>query len=84
MHIANLKSWQTNAGTSHVAAATRGEPLEVEAPVDRLCLERVPGVLRRGMMAIARHSRDRRRRIDAPRKGPGLTAQCFTGGVDSF
>ena len=117
MRIANLRSWRTNSGGSHVeadidgeplwfasddaklapspeafasallmAAATRGEPLEVEAPVDRLWLERVPAIVRQaqewwqlpGTRVIAADV------IDTPRLKPGTTAQCFTGGVDSF
>ena len=69
-----------------MAAATRGEPLEVEAPVDRLWLERVPAIVRQaqewwqlpGTRMIAADV------IDTRRLKPGTTAQCFTGGVDSF
>ena len=117
MRIANLRSWRTNSGGSHVeadidgeplwfvsedaalapspeafasalliAAATRGEPIEVEAQVDRSWLEQVPAIVRQvkdwwqlpGTRVIAADV------IDTPRAKPGLTAQCFTGGVDSF
>ena len=117
MRIANLRSWRTNSGGSHVeadidgeplwfasddaelapspeafasallmAAATRGEPLEVEGPVDRLWLERVPAIVRQaqewwqlpGTRVIAADV------IDTRRLKPGTTAQCFTGGVDLF
>lgn len=117
MRIANVRSWRTHTGTSHVeadvdgeplwfasddanlvaspeafastvliAAATRGEPLEIDAPVDRLWLQRVPGILRQaeiwwrlpGTCVIPKDV------VDVPRERPGVTAQCFTGGVDSF
>lgn len=117
MRIANLRSWRTNSGGSHVeadvdgeplwfvsedaaltpspeafasglliAAATRGEPVEIEAAVDRSWLEHVPAIVRQveewwqlpGTQVIAADV------IDTPRAKPGLTAQCFTGGVDSF
>lgn len=117
MQITNLRSWRTNAGTSHVeadvdgdplwfisddatlvaspeafasamliAAATRGEPLEIQAPVERLWLDRVPGILRQaekwwqlpGTRVVASEV------VDTPRARPGVTAQCFSGGVDSF
>jgi len=69
-----------------IPAATRGEPLEVEAPVDRSWLEQVPAILRQakewwqlpGTRVIATDV------IDTPRARPGTIAQCFTGGVDSF
>ena len=117
MRIANLRSWRTSSGGSHVeadidgeplwfdsddapltpspeafasglliAAATRGEPLEIEAAVDRSWLEQVPGIVRQvkewwqlpGTQVIAADV------VDTPRATRGLTAQCFTGGVDSF
>jgi hypothetical protein len=69
-----------------IAAATRGEPIEVDAAVDRSWLEQVPGIVRQveqwwqlpGTRVIAAGV------VDAPRATPGVTAQCFTGGVDSF
>ena len=69
-----------------IAAATRGEPLEIDAAVDRSWLEQVPGIVRQvkqwwqlpGTRVIAAGV------VDTPRAMPGLTAQCFTGGVDSF
>ena len=69
-----------------IAAATRGEPIEIEAAVDRSWLEQVPGIVRQvkewwqlpGTQVIAADV------VDTPRATPGLTAQCFTGGVDSF
>ena len=69
-----------------IAAATRGEPLEIDAAVDRSWLEQVPGIVRQvkqwwhlpGTRVISPDV------VDTPRAMPGLTAQCFTGGVDSF
>ena len=69
-----------------IAAATRGEPIEVDAAVDRSWLEQVPGIVRQvkqwwqlpGTRVIAAGV------VDAPRATPGVTAQCFTGGVDLF
>lgn len=117
MRIANLRSWRTNSGGSHVeadvdgeplwfvsndatliaspeafasalliSAATRGEPLEIEAPVDREWLEHVPAIVQQaqewwqlpGTRVVATEV------IDTARAGPGTTAQCFTAGVDSF
>src|SRR6185437_3251587 len=69
-----------------IAAATRGETIEVDAAVDRSWLEQVPGIVRQvkewwqlpGTQVVAADV------SDTPRATPGLTAQCFTGGVDSF
>jgi hypothetical protein len=117
MRIANLRSWRTDSGGTHVEAdvdgeplwfvsddaalvaspeafasallipaAIRGEPLEVEAPLDRSWLGQVPAILQQtnewwqlpGTRVIAADV------IDTPRARPGTIAQCFTGGVDSF
>ena len=69
-----------------IPAATRGEPLEITAPLDRSWLERVSVILERarewwqlpGTRVIATDV------TDNPRARPGTIGQCFTGGVDSF
>src|SRR5262245_3528310 len=69
-----------------IPAAIRGEPLEIESPVDRLWIERAPAIVRQvkewwqvpGTEVIATDV------VDAPRVQPGAIAHCFTGGVDSF
>jgi hypothetical protein len=69
-----------------ISAATRGEALEIDGPVDRSWLERTPAIIKLakewwqlpGTHVIAGNI------IDRPRTQPGATAQCFTCGVDSF
>ena len=69
-----------------IAAATRGEPLVVEACLDRSWLDNVPAILKLakewwrlpGTEIIAADA------IETKRTQPGVAAQCFTGGVDSF
>lgn len=69
-----------------IAAATRGEPLEVEAAVDRSWLERVPAIVAQVQewWQLPGTRVTPAAVVDVPREKPGTTAQCFTGGVDSF
>jgi hypothetical protein len=69
-----------------ISAATRGERLEIDAPVDRTWLEGVPGIVRQAAQwwQLPGTHISAAEIIDTSRARPGTTAQCFTCGVDSF
>jgi len=69
-----------------ITAAARGEPLEIEAPIDRTWFERVPGIVRQAKQWWQLPGTEIRAAelADVERTRPGVTAQCFTCGVDSF
>ncbi|MGD9502446.1 MAG: hypothetical protein AB7V40_08165 [Methyloceanibacter sp.] len=81
-----LASPEAFASALLIPAATRGEPLVVEACLDRSWLESVPAIQELakewwrlpGTEVLAADA------IEAKRERPGVIAQCFTGGVDSF
>lgn len=69
-----------------LAAATRAEPLSIDAPLDRVWLANVPALLAQarawwGLAEIAVSGSGTAERV---RAAGGVAAQCFTGGVDSF
>lgn len=69
-----------------IAAAGRGEPLEIDIPVDRVWLSQVPAIGRK----LKEWWNIENASVVAPitsvheSKLSKSTAQCFTGGVDSF
>src|SRR5262245_53930512 len=83
------RSWlppEAFASALLIPATIKGEPLVVEACLDRSWLESVPAIQRLakewwqfpGTEVIAADV------TDAARAQPGVNAQCFTAGVDSF
>lgn len=69
-----------------VAASCRGTPLVIDAPLDAVWFDNAKAVLRQlkawwGFAEIPIKARE----LLPPARGPlGASAQCFTGGVDSF
>ena len=74
------------AGAVLISAATRGEPLEIDAPIDRIWFERVPGIVRQAQQwwHLPGTQISAAEIVDVERTQSGATAQCFTCGVDSF